>query len=108
METAVNSVKDALTSENSLSEYFTNQFVSLTPWKILIGLLLGFLVGLVIAFVYKRCYRGVLYSPTFALTLMMLVTAVTQVFGTTALPSVTAAWTSGRTRSALPWRTRKS
>ena len=41
METAVNSVKDALTSENSLSEYFTNQFVSLTPWKILIGLLLG-------------------------------------------------------------------
>ncbi len=30
-----------------------------------------------------------------ALTLMMLVTALTQVFGTTALPSVTAAWTSG-------------
>ncbi len=30
-----------------------------------------------------------------ALTLMMLVTAMTQVFGTTALPSVTAAWTSG-------------
>ncbi len=30
-----------------------------------------------------------------ALTLMMLVTAVTQVFGTTALPSVTAAWTGG-------------
>ena len=30
-----------------------------------------------------------------ALTLMMLVTAVTQVFGTTALPSVTAAFTSG-------------
>lgn len=30
-----------------------------------------------------------------ALTLMMLVSAVTQVFGTTALPSVTVAWTSG-------------
>lgn len=30
-----------------------------------------------------------------ALTLMMLITAVTQVFGTTALPSVTAAWTGG-------------
>lgn len=30
-----------------------------------------------------------------ALTLMMIVTAVTQVFGTTALPSVTTAWTSG-------------
>lgn len=34
-----------------------------------------------------------------ALTLMMLVTTVTQVFGTTALPSVTAAWTSGNTES---------
>ncbi|MCR4876796.1 MAG: DUF4956 domain-containing protein [Clostridiales bacterium] len=79
METAVNSVKDVLTSGNSLSEYFTNQFVSLTPWKILIGLLLGFLVGLVIAFVYKRCYRGVLYSPTFALTLMMLTLITTPV-----------------------------
>ena len=33
-----------------------------------------------------------------AATLMMLVTAVTQVFGTTALPSVTAAWTSGDKR----------
>ncbi len=30
-----------------------------------------------------------------ALTLMMLVTAVTQVFGTTALPSVTASWAGG-------------
>ena len=30
-----------------------------------------------------------------ALTVMMLVTAVTQVFGTTALPSVTTAWASG-------------
>lgn len=30
-----------------------------------------------------------------ALTLMMLITAITQVFGTTALPSVTAAFTSG-------------
>ncbi|MGN0537843.1 MAG: polysaccharide biosynthesis C-terminal domain-containing protein [Acutalibacteraceae bacterium] len=33
-----------------------------------------------------------------ALTLMMLITAVTQVFGTTALPSVTAAYTSGNKR----------
>ena len=79
METAVNSVKDALTSENSLSEYFTNQFVSLTPWKILIGLGVGCFVGLLIAFVYKRCYRGVLYSPSFAMTLMMLTLITTPV-----------------------------
>ncbi len=63
----------------SLSDYFTNQFVTLTPWKILIGLILGLAVGLVIAFVYKRCYRGVLYSPTFAMTLMMLTLITTPV-----------------------------
>ena len=73
METAANnSISSLLKHETSLSQYFSNQFASLTPWKILIGLALGCLVGLIIAFVYKRCYRGVLYSPTFAMTLMML------------------------------------
>ena len=70
--TAGESIRSVLRNDSSLSEYFTNQFINLTPWKILIGLLMGCLVGLVIAFVYKRCYRGVLYSPTFALTLVML------------------------------------
>ena len=79
METAANSIKDVLKSDSSISEYFTNQFVSLTPWKILIGLLMGALVGLIIAFVYKRCYRGVLYSPSFAMTLMMLTLITTPV-----------------------------
>jgi uncharacterized membrane protein YhiD involved in acid resistance len=40
---------------------------------------MGCLVGLIIAFVYKRCYRGVLYSPTFAMTLMMLTLITTPV-----------------------------
>ena len=80
METAAStSLTSVLKNDLSLSEYFTNQFVSLTPWKILIGLLIGCLVGLIIAFVYKRCYRGVLYSPTFALTLMMLTLITTPV-----------------------------
>ena len=80
METAANSsISSLLKHETSLSQYFTNQFASLTPWKILIGLLMGCLVGLIIAFVYKRCYRGVLYSPTFAMTLMMLTLITTPV-----------------------------
>ena len=80
METgAGSSLSSVLKNNASLSEYFTNQFVSLTPWKILIGLLMGCLVGLIIAFVYKRCYRGVLYSPSFALTLMMLTLITTPV-----------------------------
>ena len=79
MEEASTSIKSILRSDSGLSEYFTSQFVNLTPWKILIGLLLGCLVGLVIAFVYRRCYRGVLYSPTFALSLMMLTLITTPV-----------------------------
>ena len=77
--TATDSIRNVLTSNSGLSEYFTNQFVSLTPWKVLLGLLMGCLVGLIIAFVYKRCYRGVLYSPTFALTLVMLTLITTPV-----------------------------
>ena len=66
-------------NDSSLSSYFLSQFENLTPWKIVIGLVMGCLVGLIIAFVYKRCYRGVLYSPTFALTLMMLTLITTPV-----------------------------
>jgi len=73
------SIQSVLKSETSLSEYFTSQFVSLTPWKILIGIIMAVIVGAVIAFVYKRCYRGVLYSPGFALTLMMLTLITTPV-----------------------------
>jgi len=66
-------------NDSSLSSYFLSQFENLTPWKIVIGLAMGCLVGLIIAFVYKRCYRGVLYSPTFAMTLMMLTLITTPV-----------------------------
>ena len=66
-------------NDSSLSEYFLSQFENLTPWKIILGLVMGCLVGLIIAFVYKRCYRGVLYSPTLAMTLMMLTLITTPV-----------------------------
>ena len=72
-------VKSILKNDASLSDYFLSQFENLTPWKIIIGLVMGCIVGLIIAFVYKRCYRGVLYSPTFAMTLMMLTLITTPV-----------------------------
>ena len=71
--------KSILQNDSSLSDYFINQFTNLTPWKIIIGLVMGCIVGLIIAFVYKRCYRGVLYSPTFSMTLMMLTLITTPV-----------------------------
>ena len=64
---------------SSLSSYFANQFSSLTPWNVAVALLLGLVVGLIIAFVYRRCYRGVLYSPSFAMTLVMLTLITTPV-----------------------------
>ena len=72
-------VKSILKNDASLSDYFLSQFENLTPWKIIIGLVMGCIVGLIIAFVYKRCYRGVLYSPTFSMTLMMLTLLTTPV-----------------------------
>ena len=62
-----------------LSNYFASQFSSLTPWSVAVALLLGLAVGLMIAFVYKRCYRGVLFSPSFAMTLVMLTLITTPV-----------------------------
>lgn len=72
-------ISSVIKNDQSLSEYFATQFASLTPWKLIIGLVAAVIVGLVIAFVYKRCYRGVLYSPTFAMTLMMLTLITTPV-----------------------------
>ena len=55
------------------------QLANLTPAKVFIALLCAFAVGLIIAFVYKRCYRGVLYSPSFAVTLIMMTLITTPV-----------------------------
>lgn len=68
-----------VTKNNGLSAYFAEQFASLTPLSVLVALAMGFLVGLIIAFVYKKCYRGVLYSPSFAMTLVMLTLITTPV-----------------------------
>ncbi len=72
-------VQDLVKNNASLSTYFAEQFASLTPMKVITALLLGCLVGLIIAFVYRKCYRGVLYSPSFAMTLMMLTLITTPV-----------------------------
>ena len=49
----------------SLSNYFADQFRNLSVGNVILALVFALAVGIVIAFVYKRCYRGVLYSPNF-------------------------------------------
>ena len=66
-------------SNNALSNVLAEQFANLTPLMVGLGLGFGLLVGLIIAFTYKRCYRGVLYSPNFSVTLIMLTLITTPV-----------------------------
>ena len=73
------SVGNLVKADSGLSQYFAEQFANLTPMKMVIALLMGFVVGVIIAFVYKKCYRGVLYSPRFAMTLVMLTLITTPV-----------------------------
>ena len=72
-------VGNLVKADSGLSQYFAEQFANLTPMKMVIALLMGFVVGVIIAFVYKKCYRGVLYSPSFAMTLVMLTLITTPV-----------------------------
>ena len=55
------------------------QFKSIVPGDLFLALGLGFVIGLIIAIVYRKTYRGVLYSPTFAITLIMLTLITTPV-----------------------------
>lgn len=69
------------TSASSLVDVtgLSAQFKSIVPTDLFISLGLGFVVGLVIALVYRKTYRGVLYSPSFTLTLVMLTLITTPV-----------------------------
>ena len=68
-----------VTSGSSISDYFRQQFEHVTPVNVLIALIMGLLAGMIVAFTYRRCYRGVLYSPSFAITLIMLTLITTPV-----------------------------
>ena len=52
---------------------------NLSPVKMLLALALGLIVGLIIALVYRKAFRGVLYSPSFETTLVMLCMITTPV-----------------------------
>ena len=66
-------------NDASVNEWFSQQMASLTPMKMVLALSMGFVVGLIIALVYRKAFRGVLYSPSFATTLIMLCMITTPV-----------------------------
>lgn len=65
--------------KNSVLDTIALQLSELTPLKMVMALLMGFAAGVVIALVYRRAYRGVLYSPSFSITLVMLTLITTPV-----------------------------
>lgn len=70
---------DNVLRDTGVLEFFNAQFAALTPLKMIIALGMGLLVGLIIALVYRRAFRGVLFSPNFATTLIMLTLITTPV-----------------------------
>ena len=79
MENTNITFNDVANGASSLSEWFANQLSSFTPMNVLIALVAAFVAGSVMALVYKKTYRGVLYSPSFSLTLIMLTLVTTPV-----------------------------
>ena len=69
METT--SFKDIVNS-NSMSDWFAQQLSNFMPFNVALVLFAALIAGLIISVVYKKTYRGVLYSPNFAMTLIML------------------------------------
>ncbi|MBQ4434908.1 MAG: DUF4956 domain-containing protein [Clostridia bacterium] len=69
METT--SFKD-IVGNNALSDWFANQLSNFTPFNVALVLIAALIAGIIISLVYKKTYRGVLYSPNFSLTLIML------------------------------------
>ena len=57
---------------NSWSNWLASQMSSFTPLNVAAILLSGLVVGVLISLVYKKTFHGVLYSPNFSLTLIML------------------------------------
>lgn len=58
---------------NDFSSIWSSQTITPSSWlTILFSLLLAFVVGLFIAFVYRKNYRGVMYSNNFTLTLVLM------------------------------------
>ena len=57
---------------STFADWFADQLSNFTPFNVVIALLVALVAGLIIAAVYKATYRGVLYSPSFTLTLILL------------------------------------
>ena len=67
-------------NKSAISQIFSSQTITPASWlTIVFSLVIAFAVGLFIAFIYRRNFRGVMYSNNFALTLIMMTLITTPV-----------------------------
>ena len=67
-------------NKSAISQIFSSQTIAPSSWlTIVFSLAIAFAVGLFIAFIYRRNFRGVMYSNNFALTLIMMTLVTTPV-----------------------------
>ena len=67
-------------NKGAISQVFSSQTITPSSWlTIIFSLAIAFAVGLFIAFIYRRNFRGVMYSNNFALTLIMMTLITTPV-----------------------------
>ena len=59
-------------SDIVLSSWWADQFSRFTPFMIIQTLFFALISGVIISLVYRKTYRGVLFNPTFSLTLILL------------------------------------
>ena len=65
---------------NAIASIFSSQTITPASWlTIIFSLLMAFAVGIFIQFVYKTNFRGVMYSSSFGLTLVMMTLITTPV-----------------------------
>ncbi len=57
---------------STFADWFANQLSNFTPLNVAVALIAALIAGVIIMLVYKKTFRGVLYSPSFTLTLILL------------------------------------
>jgi len=76
---ALLTIAEATGTTSSISNWLQKQLSAFTPAGTAIALAEALVAGLIIAWIYKKTYRGVLYSPSFSLTLILLTLVTTPV-----------------------------
>ncbi|HHU01951.1 MAG TPA: DUF4956 domain-containing protein [Christensenellaceae bacterium] len=74
MITLAHAAQQAAPSKKALatSDFWISQFAQFTPKDIALVLLFSLIASVIISLVYKKTYRGVLYNPSFGVTLILL------------------------------------